>query len=326
MLLPLPDQIEVRDHSLAYALAYEELGTESALDLLAVLADSGFRSIEIPTRVLHITDRPSELVGQLRHWPRVKFSMLSTGAQIARRALDMGLVDLECIVPVTQDPGFVGVNSAALELLSQVADCAHDGGGICEARLTSVWHWTSDGATDLEAVVQVVGQAISAGADRIRLEDTVGIATPTSVVDVVSRIRDVHPQLPLYLRVQDSRGMGIANVLAAMQANATGVDAAIGGLDASPSTRHRQRNVATEAVVYMAAAMGVETGIDLNGLFAAGFWIDDALGRRMFGESLLIDELRTAIKSDRNAAPVSSALRAGAGLVGSASPNAHRCR
>jgi len=120
-----------------------------------------------------------------------------------------------------------------------------------------------------------------AAADELVLADTIGVATPGRVGDLVARV--VKLGRPVGGHFHDTRHTGVANVWAALEAGASVLDGSVGGLGGCPFAPRATGNVATEDVVYLLARERVETGIDLEGLIEVARWLEGLLGRELPG-------------------------------------------
>ena len=107
----------------------------------------------------------------------------------------------------------------------------------------------------------------------IALADTIGVADPAHVARLVTRVREVIAPIPVRVHFHNTRGTGLANVWAAVQAGARVVDASLGGLGGCPFAPGAAGNVATEDVVYMLERAGIGTGLDLAALIEANAWL-----------------------------------------------------
>ena len=142
---------------------------------------------------------------------------------------------------------------------------AHVSGGIPTAFGCSI-----EGRVAEAEVCRVAVMLAQRGVDEIGLADTVGYADPALVKTRVRAVRDaVGPGMPMRLHLHDTMGLGLANVLAGLEAGVTVFDAASGGLGGCPFAPGASGNVATEDLVFMLEQMGLRTGIDLGRLIAA---------------------------------------------------------
>jgi hydroxymethylglutaryl-CoA lyase len=121
------------------------------------------------------------------------------------------------------------------------------------------------------------------GADAIALGDTIGIANPRHVSEMVEGFFAQFGDTPLRLHFHDTRGMALANVVAAMEAGATQFDGSVGGLGGCPYAPGASGNVATEDMIGMLHAMGIETGINLDALLKAAALAEEVVGRQLDG-------------------------------------------
>jgi hydroxymethylglutaryl-CoA lyase len=122
-----------------------------------------------------------------------------------------------------------------------------------------------------------------AGPVEVALADTIGVGNPAQVARLVGRVRAAIDPLPVRVHFHNTRGTGLANVWAAVEAGASVVDAALGGLGGCPFAPGAAGNVASEDVVYMLERAGVATGMDLAALIEASHWLGEVMGRRLPG-------------------------------------------
>ncbi len=114
--------------------------------------------------------------------------------------------------------------------------------------------------------------------EELGLADTSGMANPRQVEELVGLVRKRFPGMAVGLHIHDTRGMGLANILAGLHAGATRVDASLGGMGGCPYAPGATGNVSTEDLVHMLHDLGIETGIDLDRLLAAGKLLEDVVG------------------------------------------------
>jgi isopropylmalate/homocitrate/citramalate synthase len=118
-------------------------------------------------------------------------------------------------------------------------------------------------------------------ADELVLADTIGVATPTQVRNLVERAARMPMRVGVHLH--NTRNTGYANALAALEAGATILDASVGGLGGCPYAPKATGNIATEDLVYLLESEGVQTGVNLDALIAVSEWLEGLLGRRLEG-------------------------------------------
>jgi hydroxymethylglutaryl-CoA lyase len=135
-----------------------------------------------------------------------------------------------------------------------------------------------------ERLFRVIASLLDLGADEISIADTTGMANPLQVERTVSRVLDRWPDAAFGLHFHNTRGMGLANVVAGLQAGVTTYDASIGGIGGCPFAPKATGNVSTEDVVHMLHEMGVETGIDLDALIGCATRMGEILGSELPGQ------------------------------------------
>jgi hydroxymethylglutaryl-CoA lyase len=139
-----------------------------------------------------------------------------------------------------------------------------------------------DGVVDAGVVHDLAARVAAGGADEVVLADTIGVATPSQVSALITRlVRDVGVAAGAHLH--DTRGTALACVVAALEAGAVVVDGSVGGIGGCPFAPGAQGNVATEDVVYLLEREGVATGVDLDALIDTARWLESILDVRLPG-------------------------------------------
>jgi hydroxymethylglutaryl-CoA lyase len=157
------------------------------------------------------------------------------------------------------------------------------------------------GEVPLEAVVAVCSRLLEAGADQLSVADTIGVATPNQVVDVVGALAAIVPPEALALHFHDTRGTALANALTGLALGVQTFDTAAGGLGGCPFAPGATGNGATEDLVYALHGMGIETGIDLTLLGAASRFIAGKLGHAPVSRAYAALEASAARKAAASA-------------------------
>jgi hydroxymethylglutaryl-CoA lyase len=130
-------------------------------------------------------------------------------------------------------------------------------------------------------VLEVARRLMEAGCDEVSIGDTIGVAVPTQVTDVMGQLRDALGAAALAVHFHDTRGTALANVLAALHEGIASVDSSAGGLGGCPYAPGASGNLATEDLLYMLHGMGIETGIDLAQVAAASRSLAPKLGHAL---------------------------------------------
>ncbi len=129
-------------------------------------------------------------------------------------------------------------------------------------------------------MAEVSARVRDLGCYEISLGDTIGIGNPGAATEMVRKVKEMIPVEMLAAHFHDTYGQALVNLLAVLQEGVAVVDSAVAGLGGCPFARGATGNVATEDVLYMLEGLGVETGVDLHRVAAAGQFISDKLGRQ----------------------------------------------
>jgi len=152
--------------------------------------------------------------------------------------------------------------------LSQVLAAAAKAGAPCNVSLSTAFGCPFDGDVPADTVLDLAARLVDAGAAGITLCDTTGMAFPTQVAALCEQVAARLPSTALTVHMHNTRGMALANAIAAWQTGITRFDAAAGGLGGCPYAPGASGNVNTEELVHMFACMDVETGVSLEPLLA----------------------------------------------------------
>jgi hydroxymethylglutaryl-CoA lyase len=191
------------------------------------------------------------------------------GYDLARAA---GVTTVELVVATTETMNQKNINTGTAQAMANAADIIEIAGADAVRTLACVataWECPFEGLVDEAVTLQMVRDMFGYGADEVVLADTIGAANPASVRRLTDRVATEFGADRISCHFHDTRGMGVANVAAALESGIRRFDASIGGLGGCPFAPGASGNVATEDVVVMLSQMGFETGIDLRKLVAA---------------------------------------------------------
>jgi hydroxymethylglutaryl-CoA lyase len=285
----LPARISVREVGPRDGLQNEApVPTSAKIALIDQLSGTGVRRIEAVSFVKaeaipQMADADEVWAGISRN-PGVRYSALAPNLRGARRALDAGFTEVEVVVSASTTHNQANVNRSTEQSLDEIAVIigeAHQRAASCQVVVATAWGSPYEGDVPVARVLAVAGRAVADGADAISFGDTTGMATPRRVWDLVGSFRSRYPGLPLNLHFHNTRGTGLANVLAALELGVADFDASVGGLGGCPYAPGASGNIATEELVYMAEDMGVATGVDLDAMIGAAAAAERIVGREL---------------------------------------------
>jgi hydroxymethylglutaryl-CoA lyase len=285
----LPSAISLREVGPRDGLQNEDpVSTQGKVELIDRLSQTGVPRIEAvsfvhPAAIPQMADA-DEVWRQVKRNPRVRYSALVPNRRGAERALDAGFREIEVVVSASDVHNRRNINrstAASLDEIAQLLSQVHAAGGSCEVIIATSWGSPYEGDVPVARVLEVAGRAVRDGADGISFGDTTGMATPFRVTELVARFRADHPDTPLGLHFHNTRGTGLANVLAALQLGATDFDASVGGLGGCPYAPGASGNIASEELVHMVEDMGIDTGVDLDALLDAAAYAERLVGHQL---------------------------------------------
>lgn len=199
------------------------------------------------------------------------------------RAVASGCDEANVVVCATD--GF-GIRNQGAPVAEQVATLAAivrrreiEGGPPISLTISVAFGCPFDGEVSANQVVAIVREAAFLGVKEIALADTIGVADPWTVRDRVEAARAAAPEARLRMHFHDTRGTGLANAFASVEAGVDVLDASCGGLGGCPFAPAATGNIATEDLAYMLHRAGFETGLDIDALVAAARWIGEKIGK-----------------------------------------------
>ena len=285
----LPSRISVREVGPRDGLQNEDpVPATAKIALIDQLATTGVSRIEavsfVRAEAIPQMADADEVWAAVSKDPAIRYSALAPNLRGARRALDAGFTEVEAVVSASDTHNQKNVNRSTAQSLDEIAvmvDEAHRRGATLQVVVATAWGCPYEGDVPVDRVLAVAGRAVADGADAISFGDTTGMATPGRVRDLVGSFRSRHPGVPLNLHFHNTRGTGLANVLAALELGVDDFDASVGGLGGCPYAPGASGNIATEELVYMAEDMGVGTGIDLAAMIEAAAAAERIVGREL---------------------------------------------
>jgi hydroxymethylglutaryl-CoA lyase len=254
------------------------MATADKLRWIDALVASGLREIEVcsfvPARLLPQMADAAEVVRHAVRHPGVTVMALVPNVQGARAALAAGAHKLTIPVSASAAHSLANVRKTREDMLQEVraiaqlrADTAP--GVRVEAAISTAFGCTLQGAVPEDEVIWLAQACIEAGVDEVGLSDTTGMANPAQVRCLFLQLRAAVGAQAGAAHLHNTRGLGLANCLAAYEAGVRTFDASLAGLGGCPYAPGASGNVVTEDLVFMFEAMGVRTGVNLERLLAA---------------------------------------------------------
>ena len=259
--------------------------TESKIAFINMLSEAGFPVVEAtsfvsPKAIPQLADA-SEVMAGITRRPGTRYSVLVPNEKGMLRAL-AAQVDEVAVFTGASDT-FVQHNIRA-SIASSIANfrpvvaMAREAGIRVRGYISTAFGCPYEGAVAPAAVASVARELVALGVDELSIGDTIGVATPNQVGDVVSALLDVTSLDRLAMHFHDTRGTALANVLAALELGIAIFDSSSGGLGGCPYAPGASGNLATEDLLYLLHGMGIETGINLDAVVAASRYLASVRG------------------------------------------------
>ncbi|MCL6599062.1 MAG: hydroxymethylglutaryl-CoA lyase [Alicyclobacillus macrosporangiidus] len=259
---------------------------EVKVEMVNRLAGAGFRYIEVtsfvhPKWIPQLADA-DEVMRRIERRPGVVYSALVPNERGLERALQAGVGGVNVFLSASETHNRKNINKSISEtfpVLAPVISGAKAAGLPVRGYVSTAFGCPYEGPVAVEQVVGIACRLLELGVDELSIGDTIGVAVPTQVTDVVSALAREVPLDQVALHFHDTRGTALANIVAGMTAGIRRFDASVGGLGGCPYAPGATGNVATEDVVYLLHGMGVSTGVDEAVLAETTDWLEQALGK-----------------------------------------------
>jgi hydroxymethylglutaryl-CoA lyase len=266
--------------------------TELKVELINALSRTGLAKIEVtsftsPKAIPALADAEQVMSGIVRS-AGVEYCALVPNVHGAERALACRVDELTLVVSASESHNYANVCmtcDASLgqfsKIIAYVGNQAH-----INASLSTAFGCPFEGEIPTARVTRLVASLVDMGISRVALCDTTGMANPTQVMDLCELLLARWPTVQFAAHFHNTRGMGLANVLAALAVGIERFDASLGGLGGCPFAPGASGNICTEDLVHMLESMGYSTGIDLDALLACASTIPQLVGHGVPGQVL----------------------------------------
>ena len=252
--------------------------TEEKNAWIDALYKAGVREIEVgsfvPAKLLPQMADTAEVVRHAKTLPGLTVMALVPNLRGAQAAIEAGVHKLTIPVSASAAHSLANVRKTREEMIEEVQKIAQHRKEFApevkvEAGIATAFGCTIQGLVPEDEVIWMAEQAINAGADESGLSDTTGYANPAQIKRLFRRLKAAIGSKAGAAHLHNTRGLGLANCLAAYEEGVTSFDSSMGGLGGCPYAPGASGNVVTEDLVFMFEAMGIKTGINLDLLFEA---------------------------------------------------------
>jgi hydroxymethylglutaryl-CoA lyase len=262
--------------------------TETKLAFIERLVDAGHKRLEVasfvnPKRVPQMADA-DEVIRRLPRRAGVSYIGLVLNLKGFERALESGIEQINSVDVASETfcQRNQGVSPAEMyTAIAGMARAAQEAKRFFGVTIAASFGCPFEGRVDPVRVTEMVRQYVDLGVSEIALADTIGVAVPFQVADLIARVQPLLGAIPLRMHFHNTRNTGIANVYAAALAGVRVFDASCGGVGGCPFAPGATGNVGTEDVLYLLEGMGLRSPVSLQGIIETAHWLEGPLGSRM---------------------------------------------
>lgn len=250
--------------------------TELKIEVINLLSAAGIRKVEatsfVSPRVIPQMRDAEEVMRGIQRLPGTQYTALVPNTKGAKRAISAGASGLRIVICLSETYNRRNVGCSVSDSVANSQEVfelakAHDVVG--EAILALAFGCPLEGPIADSKVIDVAGELIGMGFRELSIADSIGVANPRGVKRLLRKLTEEFPKVRYSLHLHDTRGLALANVLAALEEGIDTFDSAFGGLGGCPVVAGGSGNVATEDLVNMLEEMDIRTGIDLDRVMSA---------------------------------------------------------
>ncbi len=262
--------------------------------LINRLSQAGYAKIEVtsftsPKAIPMLADA-EEVMSKIERVPGVVYTVLIPNLKGAERALRVGVDEFNLVMSVSETHNQSNLRMTRADSATALGDVirlAHDAKVAVNVSLSTSFGCPMSGMTPLSELMHWIDHFTNEGVRGISICDTTGMANPQHVKEVCEQAQSKYPAMEWTLHFHNTRGMGLANALAAVEVGINRFDSSLGGLGGCPYAPGATGNVCTEELVHMFDLMGYNTNINLDLLLECSAQLRDLVGRALPSQLLL---------------------------------------
>jgi hydroxymethylglutaryl-CoA lyase len=285
-----PKKVAIKEVGPRDGLQNEKVFIETADKIAWInqLSQTGLTYIEItsfvnPKWIPQLADA-SEVAAKIKKVQGITYAALVPNLKGLEGALAANVDEVSVFMSASETHNRKNINKSIAEtfpVLKEVVVEAKKADKTVRGYVSTVFGCPYEGLIDVEQVIKVADKLFEMGIDELSLGDTIGVANPRQVQEVLEEILKRFPKDKLAMHFHNTRGTALANVLASLEMGITTFDSALGGLGGCPYAPGASGNLATDDLLYMLDGMGIETGVQMEKLVEAALFIQEKLGRKL---------------------------------------------
>lgn len=288
----LPKEITICEVGPRDGLQNEDkiLSTGEKIELIDLLTDTGFKVIEVgsfmsPKAVPQMADTDEVFKG-IKKKEGVEYRVLVPNLRGVQRAIDCGCKKVKLNVSASKAHNIANLNMTPSESVAgfkESVQLARKNGIEVSGSISMPFGSPWERNIPIEDVKEIIRSYLEVGVNEISLSDASGMAVPNQVYDLCLEMKKSFPQVKYILHFHNTRGLGIANIIAGMHAGITWFDSSFGGLGGCPFVPGAAGNVITEDLIHMCEEMGIETHINLDKAIEIAKKVRETVGHELPG-------------------------------------------
>lgn len=264
--------------------------TDAKVALVDALGDCGYAKIEVTSftspKAIPMLRDAEEVMGRIRRVPGVEYTVLVPNLRGAERALESRADELNLVMSTSETHNLANLRMPRERSFAALSEVVRVVGGRTPVNvsLSTAFGCPMEGEVPQQEVLAWAQRFADLGVRGLTICDTTGMAHPAQVARMCDALQERFPHLQLTLHFHNTRGMGLANVLAAVQSGITRFDGSLGGLGGCPYAPGASGNISSEDAIHMLQSMGYDTGMDFDALLRVAQALPAIVGHEVPGQ------------------------------------------
>jgi hydroxymethylglutaryl-CoA lyase len=281
------NEVVTRD---GFQMEPEFVPTETKVELIDALSRCGYAKIEVTSftsaKAIPMLRDAEEVMGRIQRIPNVEYTVLVPNVRGAERAMDVKPDEFNLVMSASETHNLANLRMPREKSFSGLREVIEKFGALVpiNVSLSACFGCPMEGDVSQQEVMRWSQRFADLGVRGLTICDTTGMAQPTQVAAMCEILQKQFPKLQLTLHFHNTRGMGLANVLAAVQTGINRLDGSLGGLGGCPYAPGASGNICSEDAIHMLDAMGYDTGIDLARLLPIARHLSNVVGHTVPGQ------------------------------------------
>ena len=281
------NEVVTRD---GFQMEPEFVATDDKIALIDALSACGYAKIEVTSftspKAIPMLRDAKDVMARIKRLPGIEYTVLVPNLRGAERAFEARADELNLVMSMSETHNRANLRMSMAQSFAALSEIIRRSQGLAaiNVSLSTAFGCPMEGDVSQAVVLGYAQRFVDAGVRGLTICDTTGMAHPAQVSRMADAVQTLTGQLQLTMHFHNTRGMGLANVLAAVQSDITRFDGSMGGLGGCPYAPGASGNVCSEDAIHMLDAMGYETGMDLDKLLAVARQMPIIVGHTVPGQ------------------------------------------